>query len=144
MPERRLAGAILCVLAGSAALACAAAPAPEHAPRQAAAPTRGDLIAGRRLAHDYCGGCHAVDGGRSPLPDAPRFRELFRRYPAGDLGRVLGEGMIGPSSPLEEGRPRRHPRMPAAPLADDQRAELQAYLQYLDDIGRSKRQPRPR
>ncbi len=98
----------------------------------AAQPTPSDVVAGRRLAEEYCGTCHAVGGGgSSPLPNAPPFRELFRRFPKDRLASVLREGMLAPSSPQEEGSPRRHPRMPTAPLGDDQRAELQAYLQSL-------------
>jgi cytochrome c len=104
----------------------------------AAGPTPGDLAAGHRLAEEYCGMCHALDGGGSPLPNAPPFRDLYRRYPPGGLSAVLKEGMLAPSSPQEEGSPRRHPRMPVAPLGDDQRAELQAFLQSLDDAARPK------
>lgn len=96
-----------------------------------------DLLAGRRLADEYCGMCHAVGGGGSPLPNAPSFRELWRRYPPGGLDRILTEGMLAPPMPLEEGTPRRHPAMPIVNLGADQVAELKAFLRDLDRVGRA-------
>ena len=120
-----------------AALVLAASPALGH-------PSPATLLAGKRLAHEYCGGCHNTSGpGGSPLPNAPPFRELFKRYPPGDLRRLLDEGMLAPSKPQEEGEPRRHPRMPMAILGDDQRAELTAYLHELERLGRDHRSSRP-
>ncbi|MBO9707416.1 MAG: cytochrome c [Caulobacter sp.] len=87
---------------------------------------------GLTLAQRYCGGCHAVPDGRSPLPGAPAFAELHQRYAPGCLEDVLTEGMLAPLRPPEEGGPRRHPSMPMAVLGDDQRAELIAYLRGLD------------
>ena len=108
-----------------------------------AQPRTADVVAGNRLAQEYCGMCHAIGSGGSPLPNAPPFRDLFKRYPPGDLGRLLHEGMIAPSSPPEEGSPRRHPKMPVATLGDDQVAELRAYLTLLEHRGRTTRSVRP-
>lgn len=100
--------------------------------------TDANVIAGRRVAQDYCGMCHATGGGGSPLPNAPPFRELFKRYPPGQLGRLLKEGMLAPENPPEEGSPPRHPKMPMRTLGDDQISELTAYLTALDVAGRAR------
>jgi len=85
---------------------------------------------GRRLARIYCGQCHALDTGPSPMPDAPPFAQLHRRYPpGGGLGDLLGEGMIAPAVPQEEGVPTRHPRMPQVRLDEAQVSDLVAFLQ---------------
>ncbi|WP_232793140.1 c-type cytochrome [Caulobacter hibisci] len=91
-----------------------------------------EVRGGRRLAERHCGGCHAVDKGPSPLADAPRFRDLHKRYRAGGLAELLEEGMLQPSRMPEEGSPRRHPRMPMAVLGDDEIAQLAAYLKSLE------------
>jgi mono/diheme cytochrome c family protein len=84
---------------------------------------------GRRIAKTYCGQCHALGAGPSPLADAPPFATLHRRYPdGGGLKDLLGEGMIAPATPPEEGQPRMHPRMPQAHLDDDQVSALVAFL----------------
>lgn len=121
------------VLLAAAALSLVAAPA---LARQASPG------AGERLARRYCGGCHAVRDGASPLPDAPPFASLHARYPPGGLAAVLEEGMLAPRSPPEEGAPRSHPRMPMTQLDDDQRADLEAYLRSLDPRRAGARRPR--
>jgi mono/diheme cytochrome c family protein len=84
---------------------------------------------GRRIAEARCGQCHALGAGPSPLKDAPPFATLHRRYPeGGGLRDLLGEGMIAPATPPEEGQPRMHPRMPQARLDDDEVAALVAFL----------------
>jgi len=102
----------------------------------AAQPEPADLAAGRRLADEYCGMCHAVGSGSSPLPNAPPFRELWRRYPSGGLDQVLTEGMLTPPMPRDERTPRRHPAMPIINLGSDQVAELKAFLLALDRANR--------
>ncbi|PZR37415.1 cytochrome c [Caulobacter segnis] len=100
----------------------------------AASPAVGQASAenGERIAQRACGGCHAVRGSRSPLPDAPPFARLHARYRQGGLDALLDEGMLAPPQPPEEGSPRTHPRMPMARLDDDQRADLKAYLKSLE------------
>lgn len=100
----------------------------------AASPAVGQASAenGERIAERACGGCHAVRGTRSLLPDAPPFARLHARYRQGGLDALLDEGMLAPSRPPEEGSPRTHPRMPMAKLDDDQRADLKAFLQSLE------------
>ena len=107
-------------------LALAASPAFAQAESQASAAN------GERLAQRACGGCHAVRGTQSPLPDAPPFVQLHARYRSGGLDALLDEGMLAPPLPPEEGSPRTHPRMPMATFDDDQRADLKAYLRSLE------------
>jgi mono/diheme cytochrome c family protein len=84
---------------------------------------------GRRIAETYCAQCHSLGAGPSPLKEAPPFAVLHRRYPeGGGLEDLLGEGMIAPATPPEEGQPRLHPRMPQAQLDEDQVADLIAFL----------------
>ncbi|MDP1632017.1 MAG: cytochrome c [Caulobacter sp.] len=87
---------------------------------------------GQNLAQQNCGGCHAVADGASPLADAPPFRDLHRRYPAGGLSQLLEEGMLPPAEPQEEGSRTPHPRMPTATLDTDEVAALTAYLRSLE------------
>ena len=93
-----------------------------------------EVSAGGRLAQRYCGGCHAVAAGpgRSPLADAPPFRELYKRYGPGGLAGLLAEGMLTPDPSLEEGVLPGHPRMPMVALGVDERAALKAYLESLE------------
>lgn len=95
---------------------------------QATAP----ISQGQRVAQRSCGGCHAVADGPSPLADAPPFRDLHRRYPAGGLKQLLDEGMLPSTRPLEEGSRPGHPRMPEAKLDLDEVAALTAYLRGLE------------
>ena len=84
---------------------------------------------GRRIAQTYCAQCHALGAGPSPLADAPPFATLHLRYPkGGGLADLLGEGMIAPATPPEEGQPRMHPRMPQARLDEDQVSDLVSFL----------------
>jgi len=88
------------------------------------------VIAGRHIAQQNCGACHAVGDGASPLADAPPFRLLYRRYGSRTLGDLLQEGMLaGPQDTASEPM---HPRMPAVQLDPDQRADLTAYLKSLE------------
>ena len=60
------------------------------------------IKSGEVLVSTHCAKCHA--SGRSeisPIPAAPAFRTLFRRYPAESLVESLGEGLTS-----------RHPDMP--------------------------------
>ena len=111
-------GLALLVLLGVGVAADAARAREPHAQQQ-----------GRRIAKTYCGQCHALGEGPSPLADAPPFATLHRRFPTGGgLEDLLGEGMIAPATPQEEGQPRMHPRMPQAHLDEGEVADLIAYL----------------
>uniref|UniRef100_B0SWG7 Cytochrome c class I n=1 Tax=Caulobacter sp. (strain K31) TaxID=366602 RepID=B0SWG7_CAUSK len=67
------------------------------------APPQDSLALGQAIAKRDCGGCHAV--GRlddSPLPRAPRLRDLHRRYPVEQLGEALAEGIVVGHGPMPE------------------------------------------
>ena len=102
----------------------------------AQAADQSQIAAGRKVAETSCGACHAVGAGSSPLSDAPPFRELYLRYPAEGLGRLLQEGMIAPEESDAEGPTRYHPRMPLAHLDIGQIDDLRAYLQSLEPKAR--------
>ena len=103
------------------------------AARAAERPASDLVVAGERVAQRNCGGCHAVSGGgASPLPAAPPFRDIHRRYRAGGLEQLLREGMLQPETLPEEGSPTRHPIMPMIDLGIDEVAELTAYLKSLE------------
>lgn len=92
-----------------------------------------DTAAGRAVAQRYCATCHNVAGGESPLPDAPPFATLKWRYGAGGLAQLLEEGMIRDHPhPLQEGKRRIHPRMPAFPLSDGEVVALADYLRTFE------------
>ena len=104
-----------------------------------AAPRQGpQVLAGRHIAQQYCGGCHAVGSGPSSLSDAPPFRRLYQRYGARTLGDLLHEGMLSPPGPQDEAAHAIHPRMPAVSLDADQTDELTAYLKSLEPRGRPR------
>ena len=118
-----LAATFVAVFAGGAS--AGVAPKPVDA-------TGGDVSLGQRIAQRHCGSCHAVAAGDSPLADAPPFRNLHRRYPAGGLAQLLDEGMLPEQYPREEGARQGHPRMPTAKLDLDEVAALTAYLRSLE------------
>ena len=77
---------------------------------------------GETIARTNCARCHAIDRvGASPLPDAPPFRALHRRYPVTDLAEALAEGITTG-----------HPTMPEFRLDPDEAQALIAYLQTLE------------
>ena len=84
-----------------------------------------DLAAGRKLAQK-CEPCHAVGAsGESPLPIAPRFRDLARRYPLENLQEALAEGIVvAHNAPMPEFR--------------FTGAEIDAFLAYLASIQTKK------
>jgi cytochrome c len=76
---------------------------------------------GRALAQANCAGCHAIGRtGESPLPKAPPFRILHRRYPVQNLAEALAEGIRVV-----------HP-MPEFRLKPNQIDDLIAYLKSLE------------
>lgn len=79
------------------------------------------LMAGRRLAAQQCGACHAVDQrDQSPNPRSPRFRDLGARYPFDGLSDALATGMIVG-----------HAQMPVLSLTRVEIDDLIAYLKTL-------------
>jgi mono/diheme cytochrome c family protein len=87
----------------------------------AAGSAQTSLTAGRRLAAQQCGVCHAVDqGDQSPNPKSPRFRDLGARYPYDGLRDALRQGMmVG------------HARMPVLRLSPVEIDDLIAYVKTL-------------
>lgn len=91
-----------------------------------ASPQPGDPLAstasaerGGRIAHERCGGCHAVDRtGDSAMAVAPRFRDMGVAYPVSDLQEAMAEGLVTA-----------HPAMPAFTFEPDQIADLIAYME---------------
>jgi cytochrome c len=84
----------------------------------------GALIArGGLIAEKNCGRCHAIgEDDKSPNPKLPPFRRLSRKYPLGDLGESLGEGiLVGHDGP----------EMPQFRLST---AQIEALLAYLAAI----------
>jgi len=69
-----------------------------------------------------CARCHAVGlVGESPLPIAPAFRTLHKRYPIDSLQEALAEGIVTG-----------HPSMPEFALDPDQVNAVIAYLKSLE------------
>ena len=70
----------------------------------------------------HCASCHAIDKvSNSPLPLAPPFRTLHKRYPVESLEEALAEGIITG-----------HPSMPEFKLDPGQVADVIAYLKSLE------------
>jgi mono/diheme cytochrome c family protein len=83
------------------------------------------ITAGRELAMDRCGRCHAVGRtGDSPNPRSPRFRDLGARFPFDGLREALMQGMIIG-----------HPQMPIQHLTETQSGDLIAYMRTLQQRG---------
>jgi cytochrome c len=99
------------------------------------------ILAGRRIAAQNCGACHAVADGPSPSPspEAPPFRLLYKRPGWGGVNQALEEGMIANfPHPLEEGAQPMHPPMPRIELGPDEIANLAAYLESLQPSHRAR------
>lgn len=69
-------------------------------------PAPADPVAvGKVLVERNCGGCHATGReGDSPLPQAPRFRDLHERFAVEDLAEAFAEGVIVGHGPMPEWR----------------------------------------
>lgn len=73
---------------------------------------------GQVFARTNCGGCHSIDGvTSSPLPIAPPFRTLHRKYPIEALEEALAEGITTG-----------HPTMPEFRLEPGQINDLISFL----------------
>jgi mono/diheme cytochrome c family protein len=95
---------------------------PQAGPAFAADPPPQRLTAeGRRILADKCAQCHAIDAeGVSPMPAAPPFRSLHRKYPIGHLAEALAEGITTG-----------HEAMPEFVFST---TEITAILAYIDSI----------
>lgn len=78
----------------------------------------GNAANGKVFAEQNCARCHAVgDAGDSPLPLAPAFRDLSKRYLLDSLYETFAEGIsVG------------HQEMPEFVLEPDQINDLLAYI----------------
>jgi mono/diheme cytochrome c family protein len=82
----------------------------------------GPVDRGRTIAKARCASCHAIGPrGKSPMAEAPPFRELPKRYPVEHLAEALAEGIVVG-----------HPAMPQ--FAFDP-PEIDALLSYLRSLG---------
>ena len=78
-------------------------------------------IRGRTFARNNCGPCHSLDkASPSPLPIAPPFRTLGRRYPIESLAESLAAGVMTG-----------HPTMPTFQLDPDQINDLLSFMTTL-------------
>lgn len=60
---------------------------------------------GRAFAEANCARCHAIGAtGTSPVPTAPAFRDLHRRYPVDQLAEALAEGIATGHAAMPEFR----------------------------------------
>jgi cytochrome c len=77
---------------------------------------------GRVFLQANCAQCHSIAlVGPSPLPIAPPFRDLHKRYPVESLTESLAEGMMTG-----------HPTMPEFRLDPPQITDVLAYLRTLE------------
>ena len=87
-----------------------------------AAQTSPDAQQGLALVQTHCSECHAIGiSGTSPLPLAPPFRDLHKRYPVEHLEEAFAEGIMTG-----------HSEMPQFRFEPDQIDDLIAYLQSLE------------
>lgn len=84
------------------------------------------IARGKALAEKNCSRCHAVGATDVSLhPQAPPFRLVVERYPSEDLAEALAEGIVSG-----------HPDMPVFVF---QPHEIEAFLAYLDSLGKGGR-----
>lgn len=87
----------------------------------ASAGEREMMARGARIARHACSSCHAIGPtGDSPKAEAPRFRELGRRYPVESLEEALAEGVVVG-----------HPGMPQVKMTA---REIEAFIAWLKTI----------
>ena len=76
---------------------------------------------GEVLVRENCSRCHAVGRtGVSPIPAAPPFRTLSRKYPVENLSEALAEGIVSG-----------HPEMPIFVFGPH---DVDAIIVYLESI----------
>ena len=78
---------------------------------------------GKGLVEANCSRCHAVGlKDKSPLQQAPVFRELAKRYPIDALEEAFAEGIVTG-----------HPGMPEFEATPKQIADVVAYISSIQD-----------
>ena len=87
------------------------------------APAQADEVSeGRALVEANCSSCHAIGmDDTSPLPAAPPFRELHRRYDVSLLSEALVEGIVTG-----------HPEMPQFEFEPNEAQAIISYLRSLE------------
>lgn len=84
-------------------------------------PVAENVAQGRAFAAANCAGCHALDDGVSPLPNAPSLRRAAHRLPDWAVEASFKRGVqVGHSM-----------KMPVFVFEDDDIANLLAYLESL-------------
>ncbi len=86
-------------------------------------PKTGDspAVMGRDILRTQCASCHAIDAtGASPLPKAPAFRDVVKRYEPAALEEALAEGIVTG-----------HADMPQLAFEAEEVAAIIAYLDTL-------------
>ena len=83
--------------------------------------TKGHITKGRALLTDKCARCHSIERqGASPLPAAPAFRDLHKKYPIATIAEALAEGIVTG-----------HPDMPSTPFVQD---DIDAIIGYIESL----------
>jgi cytochrome c len=86
---------------------------------------------GLELVRRNCSMCHAIgEAGDSPNKQAPRFRELGRRYPIDDLAEALAEGILTG-----------HPAMPQFRFSPAEVDDIIAYLKTIQVRNEARNEP---
>ena len=81
----------------------------------------GSAAEGRAFAAAHCAGCHALEGGESPNPDAPSLRRAAHQLPAPMMAGSLRTGIqIGHTA-----------EMPIFVFEDENIDKLLAYFEVL-------------
>ena len=81
----------------------------------------GSAAEGRAFAEAHCSGCHALDDGPSPNPNAPTLRRAANQLPAPIMAGSLRSGIqIGHTA-----------EMPVFVFEDENIADLVAYFEVL-------------
>jgi cytochrome c len=91
------------------------------APRAIASSAGADIAAGRKLAEQACGRCHAIGrDDESTLAAAPPLRSFAAKWPPDNLEEALAEGIVTG-----------HPDMPEFKFAPKQITDLLSYIQSI-------------
>ena len=92
------------------------------APQVSVAGATPEIVArGHSILTEKCARCHAIERqGASPLPIAPPFRDLHKKYPIAAIAEALAEGIVTG-----------HPEMPNTPFVQD---DIDAIIGYIESL----------